>query len=81
MAVVTKTKVKLTNQFADDSTVSIEFPNVDSGLTVEQLRTNVKAIDAAAISDTYVSDAGAAFTNVKAATYTTVADEEINLNE
>lgn len=81
MATVTKAKLKLNNQFADDSTAAIEYPNVDSTLGIETLRANIKAIDAATISDTYIAESGAAFTNVKAATYTVTEDEEINLNE
>lgn len=80
MATVTKAKLKLNNQFADDSTAAIEYPNVDSTLDIETLRANIKAVDAAAISDTYIAESGAAFTNVKTATYTVTEDEEINLN-
>ena len=75
------TKVKLTTQFADDDKATVEFTNLDTDtIVLETFRSAVKNFDAAAISDTYISEAGSPFTKISGAVITNTDETEINLN-
>lgn len=75
------TKFKIVNAFADDTTADMEFgPFAADAVVIETLRENAKNFDAAAISDTYISEAGSGFASIQAVTVTEVTEKEINLN-
>lgn len=72
-------KLKLDFAYADDTNRSIEIPNLDADLDAAALKTKIKALDVDAISDTFVSDAGAALSALAGAQLVKITETEINL--
>lgn len=74
--------IKLVNQFADDSTRAIELGPIDvTSASFINAKTNIKAIDPSAIASIYLSEEGASYTGVAAATLTEIETTEFNLND
>lgn len=72
-------KLKLDFAYADDTNRSIEIPNLDADLDAAALKTKIKALDVDAISDTFVSDAGAALSALAGAQLVKITETEIKL--
>lgn len=81
----TNNKIKLVNSFGDDTTRDIEFAGLDSDcavLTPNVLRQRIKDLNSvtSAFEAFYISDGGASFTAVTAATITKITETDINLH-
>lgn len=81
----TNNKIKLVNGFGDDTTRDIEFAGLDSDCAVldpNTLRTRIKALnsDTSAFDAFYISDGGASFTSVVAASIFKITENDINLH-
>lgn len=78
-----KSYIKLTNSFADDTTRSLEIgPLASDSAAVTNVKTNINAVNQnlSDIEDLYLSDSGAKFTGITAASVVTSSEREINLN-
>ena len=74
-------KFKIQNQFEDDTTRDLEFgPFAQDAINSETLRTNIKNFDVDAIKNYYLSDDGASFTGIAAATITELNERDIPLH-
>lgn len=81
----TNNKIKIVGTFGDDTTRDIEFSGFDSDcavLTPNTLRQRVKDLnsDTSAFDAFYISDGGASFTAITAATIYKVTETDINLH-
>ena len=73
--------IKLVNQFADDSTRAVELGPIDvTSDAFVNAKANIKAIDPSTIASVYLSDNGASYTGVAAATLVEIETTEYNLN-
>lgn len=73
--------ILIKNAFADDTTRSLKLgPFDESDTAIVNAKANLKALDAAAISDTYLSESGANFASVAAGAVVITTETEINLN-
>ena len=78
-----KSYIKLTNSFADDTTRSLEIgPLASDSAAVTNVKTNINTVNQnlSDIEDLYLSDGGAKFTGITAASVVTSSEREINLN-
>ena len=74
--------IKLVNQFADDSTRAIELSPIDvTSDAFINAKTNIKAIDPSTIAGIYLSEDGASYTGVAAATLVEIETTDFNLND
>ena len=74
--------IKITNSFADDSTRSIEFSGIDpNSAAFTGAKARIKAFDPTPIANLYVSDGGASYTGITAATLVETTETEFNLND
>lgn len=72
-------KLKMTFAYADETNRALEITNLNPALDRDELKTKIKALDVDAISDTFVSDAGAALASLAAAQLVTVTETDIPL--
>lgn len=78
---MSKSIIKLTTGFADETTRDLELGPVDSDTAVaDTIRARVKAFDPDDVKNLYVSDGGASCTGIIAASIITTNEREINLN-
>ena len=78
-----KSYIKLTNSFADDTTRSLEIgPLASDSAAVTNVKTNINTVNQnlSDIEDLYLSESGAKFTGITAASVVTSSEREINLN-
>ena len=74
--------IKLVNQFADDSTRAIELSPIDvTSDAFVNAKTNIKAINPSTIAGIYLSEDGASYTGVAAATLVEIETTDFNLND
>lgn len=81
-----KAVIELTNTFADETTRKLEIGPFDTDAGVAHslaLKANIASVnsDAAVIGATYLSNGGASFVSISAATITVTDEREINLND
>ena len=81
-----KAIIELTNSFADETTRKLELGPFDTDAAVAHsmaLKANVAAVnsDVSVIASTYLSEGGASFTGITAASITITNEREINLND
>lgn len=77
------TSLKLKMAFADETARDIVFePFAANAAAITNAKANIKALNTnpSAIATLYLSDGGANFTGVSAATITVETENEINLN-
>ena len=78
---MSKSYIKLTTKFADDTTRDLEFgPLATSAAVPATIKTRVKAFDPADVAGIYISDGGSSCTAITAASIITTNETEINLN-
>lgn len=74
--------IKITNAFADDTTRQIEFSGIDpESAAFTGAKARIKAFDPSTIASVYLSDGGASYTGITAATLTEVTERIFNLND
>ena len=74
-------EVKITNSFADDTTRDIKFSGIDpTSAAFTGAKSRIKAFDPSAIANLYLSDGGASYTGITAATLVEVTETPFNLN-
>lgn len=74
--------IKIVNQFADDTTRAIEFTGIDpESSAFTQAKSRIKAFDPSSIANIYLSDGGASYTGITAATLVEVTETNFNLND
>lgn len=82
MAAITTGEIKITNSFADDTTRDVKFTGLDPNSDAfKNAKTNIKAFSPAAIATAYLSDGGASYTGITAATLTEITRDPFNLND
>ena len=75
---MSKAFIKLTNTFADETTRDLEMgPFNPAKLDKEEIRTKVKNFDASKVAGIYVSESGANFTKISAASIIVTDEREI----
>lgn len=74
--------IKITNAFADDTTRSIEFSGIDpESAAFTGAKARIKAFDPSSIANLYLSENGASYTAITAATLVEVEERIFNLND
>ena len=74
--------IKIVNQFADDSTRTLEFGPFDpTSAAFTNAKTNIKNFDPSDIANIYLSDGGSSYTGITAATLTVLEETPFNLND
>lgn len=78
---MSKSVIKLTTAFADDSKRDLEIgPLATSAVAANTIRARVQAFNPSAIAGLYLSDGGSTCTGITAASIITTNETEINLN-
>lgn len=75
-------EIKITNSFADDTTRDLKFTGLDpTSAAFTDAKTRIKAFNPSAIAGVYLSDGGASYTGITAATLTKITENPYNLND